>query len=194
MALDSGEADQHEPAMLNLLGVLVYLAVSGLCLTAALRARKAPSRRARRQLVRHWSGLAMLFALLAAWRGWGGEVFVQEWGRGLLHAEGVYAARRSWQGPVGAFALLAAGAWVSWLAIRDHHRIDPLVGWSRIAGLGLLGYTLLRLLSWHPVDAVIYASLGPILVNHLIDMGLTLFCGLAAILAIRARFAPQSGP
>lgn len=177
--------------MLNLLGVLAYLAVVLACLAAALHARSAPSRRARRHLVRHWLGLAALFAILAAWRGLGGEIAVQEWGRSLLHAEGVYAMRRSWQGPLGASALLGAGGWVGWLAIRDRRRIDPLVGWSRLAGLGLLGYTLLRLLSWHPVDAIIYTGLGPLLVNHLIDMGLTVFCGIAACIASRARFMAQ---
>lgn len=177
--------------MLNLLGALAYLVVVLACLAAALHARRAPSRRARGQLVRHWLGLMVLFALLAAWRGLGGEAAVQEWGRNLLHAEGVYAMRRSWQGPVGASALLGAGAWVGWLAIRDRRRIDPLVGWSRLAGLGLLGYTLLRLMSWHPVDAIIYAGVGPLLVNHLIDMGLTVFCGIAAGVASRARFMPQ---
>lgn len=180
--------------MLNLLGVLAYLVVVLACLAAALRARGAPSRRARTRLTRHWLGLAALFVILAAWRGLGGEVALQEWARGLLHAEGIYAARRSWQGPVGASALLAAGAWASWLAIRDRRRLDPLVGWSRLAGLGLLGYTLLRLLSWHPVDALIYAGLGPFHINHLIDMGLTIFCGLAACVAARARFIAQSRP
>lgn len=180
--------------MLNLLGVLLYLVVVVLCLAAALRARGAPSRRTRKRLIRHWLGLAALFVLLAAWRGWGGEAWVQEWGRGLLHTQGVYEQRRSWQGPLGASILLAAGGWAAWLAVRNRQRIDPLIGWSRLAGLGLLGYSLLRLLSWHPVDAIIYASLGPFLVNHLIDAGLTLFCGLCAAIAVRAHFAPMGRP
>ncbi|HMP54949.1 MAG TPA: hypothetical protein PKD92_00040 [Novosphingobium sp.] len=175
--------------MLNLLGSLAYLAAAIACLAAAFHARAAPSRRVRQALVRHWLGLALLFVLLTVWRASGGEAAVQDWGRDLLHARGIYDARRSWQGPIGAAALLAAGCWIGWLAARNHRRIDPLVGWSRLAGLGLLGYSLLRLLSWHPVDAVIYLSLGPFLVNHVIDMGLTLFCGLAALLAARARFA-----
>ena len=190
-ALDSAEPQPHEPAMLNLLGVLAYVVVVVACLAAALRARAAPARRVRAHLTRHWLGLAALFLILAAWRGLGGEAAAQDWGRSLLHAEGLYDARRSWQGPVGAFALLAAGAWASWLAIRDRRRIDPLVAWSRLAGLGLLGYTALRLLSWHPVDAIIYARLGPLHINHLVDMGLTVFCGLAACVAARARFTSR---
>lgn len=180
--------------MFNLLGVLAYFVVALACLAAASHARGAPSRRVRLRLVKHWLGLSALFLILAAWRGLGGEAAVQDWGRGLLHAEGIYGERRSWQGPLGAAALLGAGIWAGWLAIRDRRRIDPLVGWSRLAGLGLLGYTVLRLLSWHPVDAVIYAGLGPFLVNHLIDMGLTVLCGIAAFVATRARFMAPSRP
>lgn len=173
--------------MLNLLGTAAYLIVAAACLGAAWHARRAQTRTVRQRLQQHWAGLAFLFIGLAAWRAGGGEAALQEWGRNLLHLQDAYETRRAWQGPVVVLALIGAGSLVAWFTGRHARRIDPLLGWSRIAGLGLFGYTAVRALSWHPVDAVIYASLGPVHINHLIDIGLSAICGGAAAIALRSR-------
>lgn len=164
--------------MFNLAGAVFYLAVALLAARAGWRTR--PSWPAAR---RGWYLIALAFALLAVWRLGHGEEVVQAWARGLAMASGQYEARRSVQGPVVVVGMLLGYGWLTWLAFAPAS--SAALRWARIAALALLGYSGLRALSFHPVDALIYAGLGPFHVNHAIDLG------LAAIVASCAVRAPR---
>lgn len=167
--------------MFNLAGALFYLAVAAAAWRAALHCRQATF---------HWRAIALLFAGLAAWRIGYGEAVVQGWVRDAAQAAGSYELRRDWQAPVTALVLLAGAIWALWLIIAPP--AERLLRWSRFASLALLAYSGLRLMSFHPVDALIYRGPGPFHFNHAIDLGLAAFVGYCAILAARrAQAAPR---
>lgn len=168
--------------MLNLAGALVYLAVSVLAIRAALKPR-----RRRGGAAFHWWAVALLFAGLAAWRIAGGEALAQEFFRGLALDAGSYAARRQWQVPLVGLAALAGAAATVWAFAVP--RADPAVHWSRVAAIGLLAYSAVRMASLHAVDTVLYASAGPFHLNHFIDLGLAAVAGYFAIVSVRPRKA-----
>lgn len=163
----------EHPRVLNLVAAFAYLVVMALALRAA-----GPAGRGRARL--HWAGVAACFLGLAAWRLLEGESWIQALARNAAHAAGDYDRRRDWQGPLVAMALLfgaPALAWIAWQA-----RQVPTILWSRLATLGLLAYSALRALSFHPVDALIYAGIGRLHINHGIDLGL---CAVVAACALR---------
>lgn len=160
--------------MFNLLGALVYLLVMALALAAVPVAARYPGA-LRRRVRRHWLALAALFAGLAAWRFGQGEWRLQELIRSLARAEGAYEVRRLWQAAL--LVVLIPACVVLVRRMIGGQRLPGSVIVSRAAALMLLCYSALRVISWHYIDVIIYASLGPIHMNFLIDMGLT---GLAA--------------
>lgn len=158
--------------MLNLAAALIYILVAGL----ALRARAGLAQAGARA---HWAGVAACFLALAAWRLFEGEAALQEIARQAAHSTGDYDRRREWQGPVVAMAVLLAApamGWIAWSA-----RGIPPVMWSRMATLGLLAYSAVRAISFHPVDVLIYAGIGRLHLNHVIDLGL---CAAVAACAV----------
>lgn len=169
--------------MFNLAGALFYLAVAAAAWRAALHCRSGANAKQGARLAFHWQAVALLFAGLAVWRLGAGEAVVQTWVREATQASGSYALRQRWQAPVAALAMLGGGAWIIWLVAARH--ADPLLQWSRFASLGLLAYSMFRLVSFHSVDAVIYRSFGPFHLNHGIDLGLAALAGWCAILACR---------
>lgn len=162
--------------MFNLAGAVFYLAVAVAAWRAALRQDGAGN-------VFHWQAVALLFVGLAAWRFGQGEAVVQTWVRDAAQAAGSYELRRRWQAPVAALAVLAGGGWTLWRIIVPP--ADRLLQWSRFASLALLAYSGLRLVSFHPIDALIYRGPGPFHLNHAIDLGLAGVVGYCAILAAR---------
>jgi hypothetical protein len=182
--LDSRQPARHlkanppEPArLLNLAAAAIYVLVAAL----ALGARRGLLQPAARM---HWAGVALCFAALAAWRLLEGEAALQELARQAAHSAGDYDRRREWQGPVVAAALLFGVPALGWAAWRV--RGVPPVLWSRIATLGLLAYSAVRAISFHPVDALIYAGIGRLHLNHVIDIG------LCAVVAACALYRPRS--
>jgi hypothetical protein len=162
--------------MFNLAGGLFYLAV-------AAAAWRAASGKGSAGNAFHWRAVCLLFVGLAAWRIGYGEAMVQAWARDTAHAAGSYDLRRRWQAPVSVVMLLAGGGVMLWLALG--RSADSLLRWSRFASLGLLAYSALRLVSFHPIDALIYKGPGPFHLNHIIDLGLAGVVGCCAILARR---------
>lgn len=158
--------------MLNLAAAVIYVLVAGL----ALRARVGLVQPAARL---HWAAVAFCFMALAAWRLLEGEAAMQELARQAAHSSGDYDRRREWQGPLVAMALLFGAPILGWIAWQA--RGVPPVLWSRIATLGLLAYSAVRAISFHPVDALVYAGIGPLHLNHVIDIGL---CAAVAACAV----------
>lgn len=161
--------------MLNLAGALVYLAVSALAIRAALQSHRGVRPKA---AAFHWWAVALLFAGLAAWRFAEGEALAQGFARGLALDAGSYASRREWQVPLVGLAALAGAAYTVWAFIGP--RADTNVHWSRLAAIGLLVYSAVRMVSLHAVDAILYTSIGPFHLNHFIDLGLTAMVGYFA--------------
>jgi len=151
------------------IGALLYIVT----MLAAIGAAWLDGRRSGRPAAAraHWLAIAALFAGMAAWRLGSGEERLQAILRGELVEGGQYASRYTLQGPLIAVLVvlaLAIGAWVIW---RWRHQ--PL--YRAISGggaLGLLAFSLLRLMSYHPFDRLIYASLGPLRLNYLIELAL----------------------
>ena len=171
--------------MFNLAGAFAYLIVAAIAL-AALRGARA-------DVARQWLLVALAFVALAAWRLGQGEALVHDGMRALAEAGGAYAQRRAAQAPVVAFAVVAGGG--AWLYVAMTGGLPRWLHRARLATLALLGYTVVRAISFHPVDAIIYAGPGLLHVNHLIDMGLSAIVAGCAVADWRstARARAKSG-
>lgn len=136
---------------------------------------------------REWIVAAAFFLILVAMR----LVEAEEWTRQLLREwlrqEGGYEARRTIQGPLVAATLimgtLGAGyAWRSWPGL--HSGKGRLLLWTiRQVMLGFLVLIALRVVSLHAVDALLYSP--PLRLNWLLDGGLTVTAGAAALIYAR---------
>ncbi|MDT0509468.1 hypothetical protein [Novosphingobium sp. MMS21-SN21R] len=165
-------------SVFSLAASAVYLVVGGQCLWTGLAARRLgrPGSEAA-----WWSGLAVLFVALFAWRVTGVEESMRTVLRGMLRADGDYGARQELQGPLSAAAVLAASLMI-FLGWRVYARtrtgsLTRLVAVARLAMIGLVGLVALRLISLHVADKLLY---GPAHLNWLIDIGCTLVIGLCA--------------
>jgi hypothetical protein len=130
---------------------------------------------ARRQVRWHllgWAALALLFTLLAVMRVFAVEDLLREELRLVLRAEGSYDNRRVFQGPVFAALIIAAAAiggfWTYYASrtIRGRRNIAAMAAIA--SGCALLFLLVLRLVSLHSVDQLLY---GPLKLNWIIDLG-----------------------
>lgn len=170
--------------MLNLAGAAVYGVVALLAARAAWRGGRGHRW--------HWLAIALVFAALAGWRLAHGEALVQGWARAMLYDNGTYVARHAWQAPAAAVLLLAGFVALALIALR--RGVEPLRRWSALATVGLCGLSVLRLLSFHGLDALLQAGAGPFRVNHAIDLGLAGMAGACALIAGCRGLRPQRGP
>lgn len=148
----------------NLVGVMVYLATCFAAIVTALRVPKT---------VHHgratWLTVAAVFFGLALFRLGNGEEAIRQALRGYLHAENEYQSRRTFQALAAAACMVLAGLAGLWAIVRFAH-------WPRwriviAASLGALGLIYcLRIISLHSIDRLLYASLGPLSVNHLLEL------------------------
>lgn len=164
----------------NLLMAIVYLLV---CAVAVLCVRATHTQGTPRGGRLHWVGVAAAFLGLAAARVTSFEDVFREDARAILRESGRYASRQDIQIPL-AVLLSLAGAALAVLAWKSLPRTmlgaSGLVWISRWATLGFVPLMCARLVSLHAIDRVLYA--GPIRLNWIIDIGLTLACASAATL------------
>jgi hypothetical protein len=160
--------------MLNVWAAGIYL------LTAAAAIAAASRDHSRRRFA--WTSVGVAFTALAAWRLAGGEAALQELLRSAAAERNLYDERGEVQRPLIAFALLL-GAPATVLLWRKYARdgARTRLAVACIAASILVGYTVIRAVSLHAVDALIYQSIGPVHVNYLIDGGLTLACLIAGV-------------
>lgn len=160
---------QTVPSMLSLIAAGAYAVVAAACvaaLSSAIGTQQMPWHRLA------WTGLAAIFIALAAMRVIALEDLVREELRLLLRSEGAYDDRRTLQGLI--FAVLfsaAAFAGAFWgfriaRTIRGRRNIVTVVALAACCVLTLL--ILLRIVSLHSVDALLY---GPLKLNWIIDLG-----------------------
>ncbi len=166
------------PSFFSLAGTLVYFAVATACAVAFAHAQKfrRPSREKR-----FWLIALACFCMLAVMRIVGIEEGLRDLLRGVLVADGAYAERREIQGPIAAAAILVSfgilfAASGVWSVTRS--RLDVALKWARMGLTAMAMLIALRLISFHPVDALLYK--GPHL-NWLIDLGSSLVVALASL-------------
>lgn len=153
------------------LGASLYIVTMLTALVAARIDRERSQRPVFAQF--HWLAIAALFAGLAAWRLGDGEGQVQAILRRELLDSGRYASRHVLQKPLfmAMVAVAVAAAISGWAAWRwwtqPLHRAI-----SGAGALGLLLFSLVRLVSYHFFDRLIYASFGPLRLNYLIELAL----------------------
>lgn len=169
------------PALLSL---ILYGIACGSCALAAMLA--IWHRRPRHHVICWLSG-ALLYALqfLSRWSGF--EEQLRTALRSSLVASAQYGDRWSMQGPLAAvaifgIALLLALVWW-WRPTGRQRRSEAMVRIGAIGMLGSLGLIGLRILSFHPLDRLLYA--GPVRLNWLLDGGLAGIVILAATLYAR---------
>ena len=156
----------------NIIAVGLYLlvALAGVvALLTAMRYRQAGWH------IRMWLFAAALFVALAALRGLGIEDFWQGELRSMLRAEGTYQDRREFQRPLAAIVVAFAGivaflwAYRGFRNVRGRRNVAVMVAGA--SAFAMIALVALRLISLHPVDALLY---GPLKLNWIIDMGSSL--------------------
>lgn len=156
------------PSLADLIGTALYI----LTALASIWAGTVDRKRSRTPgaAAAHWWAVAALFAGFAAWRLLNGEGRVQALLRGQLQADGTYDDRYTMQGPLAA-ALVVVLAAIGAIAAWRWYSQPPHRAWSMAGALGLLGFSVVRMVSYHPIDRLIYAGVGPLRLNYLIELG-----------------------
>lgn len=163
-------------SLLTLAGSTIYLTVAAICVLAFIYAFKRDRPMAERCA---WLFAGGCFIVLALMRILGIEEILRDLLRQTLLANGTYTMRRTIQGPIAATAILTLfailfGASGAWRPSRS--RLDNAVRWGRLGLTTMAMLVALRLISFHPVDALLYK--GPHL-NWLIDIGSSLVVAMA---------------
>lgn len=164
-------------SLLNWIAIAVYVVVALVAAWVGIHERKS---------LWLWIGIALFFVVLAALRWFEIEDIVRADMREWLRERGGYGGRRQLQRELTALlvALVATfGIAGVFFARRGFfRRIDKLSVAALAACLGMLGLIGLRLVSLHTTDALLY---GPIKLNWIADLGLSLAVLAAAALRIR---------
>jgi hypothetical protein len=156
----------------------VYFFVTLVCLAAAVASVR------RQQPVSHgtrWCVTASFFLILAVMRISGFEDHLREALRGWLQSSGMYAGRNAMQQPLTVLTLVVAPLAAVWMLFSGPAlRRQPLILALRWAGMGVLVMIcliVLRLISLHQVDALLYGALK---LNWGADLGACLMVVAAA--------------
>jgi hypothetical protein len=165
--------------MLTWAAAIVYLATAAACLRAAMMAQGDFHRVNRRAA---WSAVALLFVALAAIRVSGADSFSGSVIRSVLLREGDYELRRRFQAPLAA-AIVLIGFVLASVALYRRQGLEARFGRhlyrALVASAAMLGLVVLRAVSFHATDALLYA--GPVHPNWVLDMGLTTVVAACAI-------------
>ena len=177
-------------SLFSFFAAAVYLLVAGLCAQAFVTGRRL-DRINRKSL--WWAIFALLFVLLAALRLSGLEEYWRNGTRNLLRKDGIYEIRRDVQAPLSVIAILCCAALVA-LTVRSHLRTrvgSPyrIIAYARFAAACLCGLVVLRVISFHAIDTLLY---GPLKLNWVIDLGASLVIGLCAYRFGRIRQMPRT--
>ena len=172
--------------LFNLAAIFLYAIVFLLCATAALNA--STSARSQRQ-VRGWAVCAAFFALLAAVRLLGVEELVRQALRQASRSMGEYDDRAVLQAPL-VLLTLAGTLGLGLFAFRVWRKRNADCGERAVlvalfCVVGFVPLYVLRTISWHVTDRVLYDS--SLHLNWFIDCGLSLLVGCAALLSMRRR-------
>ena len=174
---------QFVPSTLSLVAALIYLASALACLVANATdtgrpgGSRAPGFWFLAALVLTGPAIARIFAI---------EALVLNELRLLFRAHNLTDVRQSFQIPL-VFASIALALATVYLAVRHDWRTiaecrSRAVVLAKIALIGLLGLNLIRVISLHATDLLLYNEFGGVLrLNWILDIG---FVGLIAMAAL----------
>ena len=158
------------PSAFSVIAAVLYLMVAAAAISALIRSSH--------QIAWHkaaWIAVAALFVGLALIRVFAVEELARSFLRGVLQNEGAYENRRAVQGPL--FAVVFATAAVT-LAGAVYFVANTVRGGRNVAVItaigcaaGMMFLMVLRILSLHSVDEVLY---GPLKLNWVGDIGMSL--------------------
>lgn len=121
---------------------------------------------------RIWRFLATLFIVLIALRILNAEELLRDQLRGMLEVEGAYSNRRDLQRPLAAGVIVVFAAAAFWLSYRFAGTVKDRCNFAAMSafasGFGMVFLVGLRIVSLHPIDALLY---GPMKLNWLCDVG-----------------------
>lgn len=164
---------------MDLAGGVLLLVAAGLSAGAAVSAGR---RGGTSGSIRLWQVAAAFLLLAAVYRAVGAEHYLTDRLRAAATGEGWYGDRRIGQALITSVGVVVSAA-AFWTGLRY------LASWRvRLAAISLIGYVVLsvvRLVSLHIVDSLLYRSLGPIHANWLFELvlvGTLSACAVATIL------------
>lgn len=168
-------------SILNAIASVAYLTAVAASLMAA---RVAHFRERPQAILREWLIVAGFFVFLIAIRFANLEERAREGLRLAVRGAGDYGERREFQAPLASAtivlaAIVVALAWRTWPA-KAFSRERRLVMIARLAMLGYAPLYMLRIISFHTTDHLLYA--GPLRLNWLIDAGLVVTVIVCALL------------
>ena len=170
-------------SVFNTLAVGLYLLVA---LAAAAGMLGAVRYRQAGWHIQVWLVVGAFFIILAVLRGLGVEDMWQNDLRAMMRADGAYQDRRDFQRPLAAGVIMLAGfaaflwAYRGFRNVRGRRNVAVMVAMASASVM--LALVALRLISLHPVDALLY---GPIKLNWIIDIGSSLTVLGAAVYYLR---------
>lgn len=131
-----------------------------------------------------WILLALFFAVLLGSRLFDWEETLRMSLRASLYEADSYDARRDYQRPIVAVVLLLGApvvfGLIYWVAQTSGQRRNLAVGIALFGGVMIAGVVVLRIISLHQVDALLY---GPLKLNWFGDVG-----GTALVIAAAAYY------
>jgi hypothetical protein len=152
------------PSLADWIGSLFYLFTGIVALAASVR---APTRRSRR----HWRFITTFIIALIPWRLFQMEEVVRETLRAVLVTEELYSTRAYLQAPAAAgliaLGAIAVGAYVARAKSRPWQ-----LSLSGLAIGAMLSLMVIRLVSLHMLDRLIYASIGPFRLHYFVESAL----------------------
>lgn len=159
----------------SMIAIILYAVFGLTTLRTALFAGKQPLPPADK---RNWWAMTSLFGLLIALRVFDVEHAIPEMMRKLARTDNVYDERRDLQNPLVATILIAGFAALALMMYRQlsrgkRHPAARMVLVSQVAAGGLVVLIMLRLISLHAVDALLYRG-GPLRLNYILDFGASL--------------------
>lgn len=179
------------PTALSLAAAAIYLGVLLSCLFAGLEAMK---QRRSPWHWRIWFAIAALFGLFAVVRGLALEELMRDHLRAEFFNDGLYEQRRNVQRPIAAFAIAIAAALVLLVPMRFAKSFRSRRGLAVFAAcasaLAMVFLRVMRLISLHQIDALLY---GPLKLNWIIDLGASLMVAAAAAVFITGGISSRRG-
>jgi len=167
---------------LNPLGVAamtLYLGVALACTCAAIFARPPRGHRWHRYA---WLGLAILFVVMVCLRLFDIEEIIRNSARDALREQGRYSTRREVQAIIAAIVLAGVAAFGLTLAVVKGSKLRGRRNQAVMVAIGTGGalvlLIVLRLVSFHAIDALLY---GPLKLNWIGDIGGSLIVAAGAI-------------
>lgn len=163
---------QTGPSSLSLVAAVLYLVVAFSCMIAST---SAVSRHNPLASIMPWVLIGLFFGAMAISRYFDIEDTLRNSMRGMLQADNAYEIRREYQRPMAAIVLVLGSALGFWLVYKiakgvGSRRVLALRS-AKMATICLFTLVMLRIVSLHPVDGLLY---GPLKLNWFIDVGASL--------------------